>query len=71
MIEITRAEPKKIQRKLLTEEQKKKLCRKNLNCIPYCPMAFQCGGITYSCRDVKAIEDTIKEYWNKEIEVTL
>lgn len=71
MIEIARVEPKKIQRKLLTEEQKRAICRKNRNCIPNCPMVFQCGGITYSCRDVKEIEETIRNYWNEEVEVDL
>lgn len=71
MIEIARVEPKKIQRKLLTEEQKNKLCGKYWTCIPNCPMTFQCGGITYSCRDVKEIEKTIRDYWNEEVEVDL
>ena len=69
MIEISRVKPKKILRKLLTKKQTEKLCRKNWNCIPNCPMTFQCGGITYSCRDVKAIEESIRNYWNEEIEV--
>ena len=69
MIEIARVEPKKIQRKLLTEEQKKAICKYQTCTI--CKMAFQCGGITYSCRDVKEFEETFRNYWNEEVEVDL
>lgn len=70
MIEIARVEPKKIQRKLLTKEQKMKLCGNRRTCDG-CPMVYEFNGIYYSCNQVKSTEQRIKKYWNEEVEVDL
>lgn len=72
MIEIARVEPKKIQRKLLTEEQKKAICK---NVSKYhckiCPLMKEFDDAQMCIEDVKAMEDFIKDYWNEEVEVDL
>lgn len=68
MNEVERVEPKKIQRKSLTKEQKMKICGNRKICNG-CPMVFEFNGICYSCKQVKSIEQRIKHYWNEEIEI--
>lgn len=68
MIEIARVELKKIQRKLLTSDQKMKMCGNRRTCEE-CLMVFKFNGIYFSCNQVRGIEQRIKDYWNKEIEI--
>jgi hypothetical protein len=70
MIEIARIEPKKIQRKLLTEEQKKAICKSvsKYHCNT-CPLMKEFDEEPMCIEDVKAMEDFIKDYWNEEIEI--
>lgn len=70
MIEIARVEPKKIQRKLLTEEQKKAICKSvaKYHCN-ICPLMKEFDDTQMCIEDVKAMEDFIKDYWNEEIEI--
>ena len=75
MIEIARAEPKKIQRKLLTTEQREEICKANKRICHICPLAMNFRDRIY-CDNLKVntihhIEDTIKEYWNEEVGVDL
>lgn len=60
----------KIQRKLLTEEQKKAICK---NVSKYhcntCPLMKEFDEEQWCIEDVKAMEDFIKDYWNEEIEI--
>lgn len=63
----------KIQRKLLTTEQRKEVCKANKHGCLRCPLAMNFRDRIY-CDNLKVntiqhIEDTIKEYWNKEIVV--
>ena len=58
----------KIQRKLLTKEQKMKICGNRRTCDG-CPMVYEFNGIYYSCNQVKSTEQRIKHYWNEEIEI--
>lgn len=69
MIEVERAEQKKIQRKLLTKEQVVEICQKQVKCVQ-CPLRFFVNSNFSLCEmDVKALEIVIKNYWNEEIEV--
>ena len=57
----------KIQRKLLTDEQKKYICERRVGCTG-CPLRsyhFRCF------TDARATEEDIKAYWNGYIEVEL
>lgn len=73
MIEIARVEPKKIQRKLLTEEQKAAICKKykkyEIACDDKCPLLFVLDYEEQSCDFVGHVTDAIKDYWNEEIEI--
>jgi hypothetical protein len=69
MIEITRVEPKKIQRKLLTEEQKKAICKSVKYHCNTCPLMKEFYEEQMCIEDVKAMEDFIKDYWNEESEI--
>lgn len=77
MIEIARVEPKKIQRKLLTEEQKKAICEKyrgkRIYCKAECPLSDYIGEEFVCCspkfESVQDLEQSIKDYWNEEIEI--
>ena len=69
MIEITKVEPKKIQRKLLTKEQVVEICQKQVQCMQ-CPLRFFSSNFSLCEMDVKALEIMIKNYWNEEIEVS-
>lgn len=68
MTEIARVEPKKIQRKLLTMEQKLGICNTPQNCDG-CPLRFKALGFDLCESDVRALEIAIKHYWNEEIEI--
>ena len=65
----------KIQRKLLTDEQKKTICEKHTkdsdekSCLDSCPLILNIFGIEWCYKDVDGIEQAIKDYWNEEIEV--
>ena len=78
MIEITKVEPKQIQRKLLTAEQEKAICDKHTTSLHLhrcynCPLCFSAEkngiGMDFSCNQAMAIEQALKDYWNEEIEV--
>ena len=56
----------KIQRKLLTGEQKEKMC--DLDCI-HCKLAIDIIFFKTCYRNIAQIEKTIKDFWNEEIEV--
>ena len=62
----------KIQRKLLTGEQREKICEQyeDKGCS-YCPLRvdFDMGNGWASCDWVKEKEKQIAYYWNEEIEV--
>lgn len=57
----------KIQRKLLTEEQKRKICGGRV-CYD-CPMAYRDDGLYHSCEKVRRTEESIRNYWDEEVEV--
>lgn len=61
----------KTQRKLLTDEQKKAICK---NVSGYhcnrCPLMKEFDEEQRCIEDVKAMEDFIKDYWDEEIEVS-
>lgn len=73
----------KTQRKLLTESQKQAICEKHSKiwyadgkryCMLDCPLRAGIsngidGVMDCSCKHIIAIENSIKEYWNAEIEV--
>ena len=65
-----------IQRKLLTDEQRQKICSGRP--CNQCPLKLsgQVGenksmGVWARCKEVKALEKLIKDYWNEEVEVDL
>jgi len=69
----------KIQRKLLTEEQKKKLCEEYMVynnkdkdiitiCFKDCPLRITVGTNPYCINDIIKLEKIIKDYWNGEID---
>lgn len=68
MIEIARVEPKKIQRKLLTEKQKIMCAKVEYHCDK-CPMRFEFDDESFCYKDVGRLERAIKDYWNEEIEI--
>ena len=69
MIEIARVEPKKIQRKLLTNEQKRAICRaKGYHCSK-CPLELTFDDSSYCYSEVKDLEDAVQNYWNEEIKI--
>ena len=70
MIEITRVEPKKIQRKLLTEEQKNDICENNPACSR-CPLFTTIAEQRFCWKEITQIERKIKTFWNEEVEVDL
>lgn len=73
----------KIQRKLLTKEQKQQICDNhseiwhedgkrycNLDCPLRAYISNGMGGkMDCSCKHISIIESSINDYWNKEIEV--
>lgn len=61
----------KIQRKLLTEEQKKAICKSVTGRCSICPVMKEFDDARMCIEDVKAMEDFIKDYWNEEVEVDL
>ena len=75
----------KTQRKLLTAKQKQAICEKHSEiwyedgkryCMLDCPLragiSNGIGGVRdCSCKHIIAIENSIKDYWNEEIEVDL
>ena len=74
----------KVQRKLLTKEQKQQICEKHSEvwqvdgkryCNLDCPLrAYISDGIggkmDCSCKHINVIESSINDYWNEEIEVS-
>lgn len=59
----------KVQRKLLTDEQKEKICKAyGYHCYK-CPIMKEFDDSQRCIEDVKEMEDFIKEYWDEEIEV--
>lgn len=69
----------KIQRKLLTEEQKAAICKeywgKRKYCKDGCPLRDYIGEEFVCCgpklESVQDLEQSIKDYWNEEVEVDL
>ena len=73
----------KIQRKLLTKEQKQQICNNHSviwyedgtkYCDLICPLRANIsdgiGGVRdCSCKHINIIENSIKDYWNEEIEL--
>ncbi len=73
----------KIQRKLLTKEQRQQICEKHSEiwyedgkryCMLDCPLrACIADGIgnamDRSCKHINIIEKSIEKYWNEEIEI--
>ena len=58
----------KIQRKLLSIEQKLGICNPLQNCDG-CPLRFKALGFNLCESDVKELEIAIKHYWDEEVEV--
>ena len=56
----------KVQRKLLTEEQRTKIC--DCDCL-HCKLAVTIFGFKTCYRNIDQVEKTIKNFWNEEIEV--
>ena len=69
----------KKQLKLLTDEEKRKICNKYIRdenrnsgftCKALiCPLRFHVGKEAYCYKDIHNLEERIKEYWNREINV--
>ena len=74
----------KIQRKLLTKEQKQQICDNHSviwdeedgtkYCDLICPLRANIsngigGTMDCSCKHINIIENSIKDYWNEEIEL--
>lgn len=63
----------RIQRKLLTNEQKAAICKKykryEIACDGKCPLLFVLGYEKERCDFVDHVTDAIKDYWNEEIEI--
>ena len=59
----------KVQRKLLTGEQKKEICKKYRNCEDGCPLYAWVDTDLTCWQHIAAIEQDIEDYWNEEIEV--
>lgn len=58
----------RVQRKLLTEEQKTKICTKQKNnYCDNCPLRL--GANCYD--DIERLQKEIDDYWNEEIEVNI
>lgn len=59
----------KKQLKLLTDEEKRKICDKYVRTCRrlICPLRFHVGNELYCYRDIHKLEDRIKEYWNQEV----
>jgi len=59
----------KTQRKLLTEEQKDKICKAyGYHCYK-CPIMKEFDDGYWCTIGVKEMEDFIREFWNEEIEI--
>lgn len=63
----------KIQRKLLTGEQKQKICSKtdgmlSAGCLE-CPMAIEMFELIFCWKDIKKLQNKIDKYWNEEVTV--
>jgi hypothetical protein len=61
------------QRKLLTDDQKKKICTKTdgmdtSGCLE-CPLNVFLWDIACCHKDIARLQEAINEYWNEEIEV--
>jgi len=73
----------KIQRKLLTEQQRQQICEKHSGiwyedgkryCNLDCPLRSHIsdgidGEMDRSCKHINIIEKSLKKYWNEEIEI--
>lgn len=69
----------KKQLKLLTDEEKRKICDKymrdedgnfGLTCRGLiCPLRFHVGKELYCYKDIYILEERIKEYWNQEVDI--
>lgn len=57
----------KLQRKLVTHEQKMQMCDK-YQCIA-CPMTLKFKDTYFDCVEMQKLEQALKDYWNEEIEV--
>lgn len=57
----------KLQRKLVTHEQKMQMCDE-YRCLA-CPMTLKFKDLYFDCGEVQKLEQALKDYWNKEIEV--
>ena len=65
----------KIQRKLLTSEQKQKICSKTdgmltSGCLE-CPLGIEIFGLIFCWKDINELQQRLKEYWDEEVEVDL
>lgn len=67
----------KKKRKELTEEQIKAICEKNTKrddsgvyCKDACLLKTQIDGQSFCIKDMERLEQEIKAYWEKEIEVS-
>ena len=59
----------KIQRKLLSKEQKDQICNKYEDCSRGCPLKFSLFGEKTCYKQIEGVEYAIKEFWNEEIEI--
>ena len=60
----------KIQRKLLTDEQKQYIC--DTHSCDNCPLAHRSeSGVTICWKKVEQMKKDFDKYWNNEIEVNL
>jgi hypothetical protein len=59
----------KIQRKLLTKEQKDEICKKSEYHCYQCPLNKEHENIPYCYGEIGEMESFINEYWNEEIEI--
>lgn len=60
----------KIQRKLLTKEQKEKICLNNKSCY-LCPIAIHRDDDYVCYDDIERLSDEISCFWSEEIEVDI
>lgn len=63
----------KIQRKLLTSEQKKAICEQHKDeydlCKNDCPLFIEIDHEDYCAKTICYLEQIIKDFWNEEVEV--
>lgn len=68
MIEITKVGPKKIQRKLLTKEQKNRICSKYA--CDNCPLAYRTLKGEVMCWErLEVHQRDIDRFWSEEVDV--